>query len=722
VVNANGTYTYVPAADYFGADSFTYKVNDGAADSAVATISITVTPVNDPPVAAAAAVSTAEDTPLNGTLPAATDAELDALTFAKVADPAHGALVLNADGTYTYTPVANYNGPDSFTYKVNDGAADSAVATVTITVSAVNDAPSASNAAVTVSEDAVLNGALPVATDADLDALVYVKVTDPAHGTVVVNADGTYTYTPAGDYHGADSFTYKVNDGTTDSTVATVNITVTPVNDAPTVSSLALVLNEDSILNGTLPAATDADLDALSYLKVTDPAHGTVVVNANGTYTYTPDANYNGPDSFTFKVNDGSVDSAVATVTITVAPVDDAPVAGSIADQSVTAGSAFTFAVPAGTFTDIDSATLVLSATQADGSPLPAWLSFDPATGAFSGTPPLDAVDLGIRLSASDGTSAVTRAFTLAIGAAALPAQPVDILPVIASGDTPTAATPQGPAVAPSIEPAGPQFGFLPLREPVDASVPAADFGGQPVAPAAPFDINALPPTAAGVPVEERGFAVVRIAADDAARQGFGHVTAGFSFPVEGHRLFVYHGIPNVQVHRDGIGMLRVPEDAFAHTDPAAVVHLEARLASGAPLPAWLRFEGMRGTFAGVPPEGLRGTLEIEVIATDTEGRQARTTFVLGIEELRAGVSEPLQGFFPLGLDVDKQEAEKQRAEAQRQAPAGREAGKQPGADGKAQKQGAAPFSEQMRDAKATRDPLLERIARAFSKALRPPR
>jgi hypothetical protein len=150
---------------------------------------------------------------------------------------------------------------------------------------------------------------------------------------------------------------------------------------------------------------------------------------------------------------------------------------------------------------------------------------------------------------------------------------------------------------------------------------------------------------------------------------------------------------------------------------------LDARLANGSPLPAWLQFEGMRGTFSGVPPEGLRGTLEIEVFANDTEGRQARTAFVLGIEELRAAEGGPMQGYFSLGLDVDKQEAEKARAEAQRQQPGAPEAGKPPvQGDGKPQKPGAVPFSEQMRDAKAQRDPLLDRIAKAFSNALRPPR
>src|SRR5262249_11914186 len=155
-----------------------------------------------------------------------TDVEGDALSAVLVSGPAHGTLALNADGSFTYTPAANYNGADSFTYKANDGALDSNVATVAITVNAVNDAPVAANDSYDTDADtAPLLDALGIfGNDADVegDALTAVLVSGPTHGTLALNANGSFTYTPAANYNGTDSFTYKANDGSLDSNVATV--------------------------------------------------------------------------------------------------------------------------------------------------------------------------------------------------------------------------------------------------------------------------------------------------------------------------------------------------------------------------------------------------------------------------------------------------------------------------------------------------------------------
>ena len=124
--------TYTPAANYNGADSFTFKANDGTVDSSAATVSLTITAVNDAPVAADQAVTTAEDT-AKAIVLTASDVDGDALTYAIVVGPAHGALSGVAP-TVTYTPAANYNGPDSFTFKANDGTVDSAIATVAVKI------------------------------------------------------------------------------------------------------------------------------------------------------------------------------------------------------------------------------------------------------------------------------------------------------------------------------------------------------------------------------------------------------------------------------------------------------------------------------------------------------------------------------------------------------------------------------------------------------------
>jgi VCBS repeat-containing protein len=159
-LNADGSFGYTPSANYNGADSFSYRANDGDADSAAATVSITVKAVNDAPVAGDDSYSTDEDTPLTiaaaGVLGNDSDIESGALHAVLISGPSHGALTLNADGSFSYMPAVNYNGPDSFTYRANDGEADSAAATVSITVKAVNDAPIAGDDSYSTDEDTAL--------------------------------------------------------------------------------------------------------------------------------------------------------------------------------------------------------------------------------------------------------------------------------------------------------------------------------------------------------------------------------------------------------------------------------------------------------------------------------------------------------------------------------------------------------------------------------------
>jgi|GEM_PF-6131431 len=328
--NSDGTYTYTPNADYSGTDTFSYKANDGSLNSNTGTVNLTVTPVNDAPVAGNAVVTTAEDTAVQNHV-TATDVDGDHLTYSLVNGPQHGTVAFNSDGTYTYTPNADYNGSDSFTYKANDGTVDSQPATVNLTITPVNDAPIAVDAAVTTAEDTPVQNHV-TATDVDGDHLTYSLVNGPQHGTVSFNSDGTYTYTPNADYNGTDSFTYKANDGSLNSNTGTVNLTVTPVNDAPVAGNATVTTAEDANVQSHV-TATDVDGDHLTYSLVNGPQHGTVAFNSDGTYTYTPNADYNGTDSFTYKANDGSLNSNTGTVNLTVTPVNDAPVS---ANASIT--------------------------------------------------------------------------------------------------------------------------------------------------------------------------------------------------------------------------------------------------------------------------------------------------------------------------------------------------------------------------------------------------
>src|SRR5207249_19421 len=211
-------------------------------------------------------------------------------------------------------PADNYNGPDSFTFKANDGTVDSAIATVAVTVTPANDAPVATAQSVTTNQDTAKAISL-TASDVDGDTLTYVVVTAPTHGTLSGTAPNL-TYTPAAGYFGSDSFTFKANDGTVDSAAATVSLTVAHVNRAAVAADQA-VTTAEATAKAIVLTASDVDGDALTYAIVVGPAHG-ALSGVAPTVTYTPAANYNGPDSFTFKANDGTVDSAIATVAVTV--------------------------------------------------------------------------------------------------------------------------------------------------------------------------------------------------------------------------------------------------------------------------------------------------------------------------------------------------------------------------------------------------------------------
>ncbi|MBL8808185.1 MAG: tandem-95 repeat protein, partial [Rhodospirillales bacterium] len=305
-INPDGTYTYSPSSGYNGTDTFTYRVADGRGGVTTGTITVGVGSVNSAPVAQNGTAGGDEDTQISGRV-VATDANGDTLTFgiAQNGAPAHGSVTMNADGTYAYTPAANFNGTDSFTYTVSDGRGGTATGTVTVTVDPTNDAPVTSQATVSGNEDGSISGQV-AASDVDGDALTYGLAQDggPSHGTVTMNADGSFSYTPAANFNGTDSFTYTVSDGNGGTMTGTVSVNVAAVNDAPIVAPATASGNEDGVISGRVVAA-DADGDALSYALAQDggPAHGTVTMNGDGSFSYVPAADFNGTDTFTYTVS-----------------------------------------------------------------------------------------------------------------------------------------------------------------------------------------------------------------------------------------------------------------------------------------------------------------------------------------------------------------------------------------------------------------------------------
>jgi VCBS repeat-containing protein len=338
---------------------------------------------NRSPNAADDAYATDEDAPLSvaapGVLDNDSDPEGDDLRADLVSAPAHGTLTLNDNGSFTYAPNADFNGGDSFTYRASDGNLESDVATVTIAVRPVNDAPKAADDAFATDEDTPLSvvapGVLGNDADADGDTLTAALVSGPSHGNLSLNANGSFTYTPAADFNGSDSFTYRASDGDLESNVATVEITVRAVADAPSAADDAYATDEDTPLSvvapGVLGNDADADGDTLTAALVSGPSHGNLSLNANGSFTYTPDAEFIGSDSFTYRASDGDLDSNVATVEITVAAVNDAPTVA-VAAGGVCGGDDRSGTINL-TLADVDSpaASLTLTASSSNQSLVP---------------------------------------------------------------------------------------------------------------------------------------------------------------------------------------------------------------------------------------------------------------------------------------------------------------------------------------------------------------
>jgi hypothetical protein len=357
------TIRYTPNFGFQGTDSFTYTIDDGTLESNVATVTITVTGANQAPIAGGNSAETLQDTPviidvLNNDF----DLDGDTLAVSQITqDPAHGSVTINQDNTVTYTPNPGFNGTDTFLYTCTDGMVDSNEALVTVTVDSVNQPPVANpDTATTNEEQAVTVNVLANDTDTDGNPLTVTGVTQGAHGSVALNADGTVTYTPAALFFGSDGFNYSISDGQGGIATGSVSVTVNHVNHPPVANLDSATLDEGTSATINVVANdTDVDGDALSVTAVTQGVHGSVSNNGDGTVTYTPAANYFGNDAFFYTLSDGQGGTATGVVVVTVNKVNHPPVAN--ADSATTnEETPVTISVLAND-TDIDGDTLAIS-------------------------------------------------------------------------------------------------------------------------------------------------------------------------------------------------------------------------------------------------------------------------------------------------------------------------------------------------------------------------
>lgn len=359
--------TYTPTNDYHGEDSFTFKANDGQLDSPPAIVHLSITPVNDAPVAEDVAITNLEDVAVWVQMSGA-DVDGDAVTYEIAETPLFGTLGGLSSNTVLYTPFPDNYGADRFFYRVSDGALYSRTATVSIVTLPVNDPPVAAPQAVSTDEDAPLPITL-AGSDVDGDALAFTITDVPTNGSLS-GTPPSLIYTPTANFNGQDSLAFVVSDASVTSAPAVVQISVLPVNDAPVALTQSLNTDEDTPLPIML-TGSDIDGDALSYMVADPPTNG-ILTGTAPDLLYTPYPNINGSDSFTFLVSDLSVTSAAALIEIAVAPVNDAPIAN-----------------PQAVSTDEDTPlAVILTGSDVDGDPLTFSLVDLPEHGALDGVPP----------------------------------------------------------------------------------------------------------------------------------------------------------------------------------------------------------------------------------------------------------------------------------------------------------------------------------------------
>ncbi|MBL7978896.1 MAG: tandem-95 repeat protein [Bacteroidetes Order II. Incertae sedis bacterium] len=334
----NGVLTYAPNKNFNGSDSFTYQAKDPSqAGSNTATVSLTVTPVNDPPIALADQYTTDEDISiLLNLLENDSDIEGGALTVVITSEPQNGTFNFDQQGQRIYKPNPNYHGTDEFMYLVQDTEGARSVAVkVSITIRPVNDPPIANANAYQTNFNTTLNVAVPGVlgndNDVDGDALEAVLITTVTSGTLALQANGGFTYTPATGFSGDVSFTYQAKDPSNARSATTqvlVSVGSNP-NRPPIATNDELSTDEDvAITLNVLANDSDPNQDPLTVELVSPPTKGTLSTNQQGQWVYTPNKDFNGLDTFTYRAKDplGAL-SNVATVSITIRPVNDPPVA-----------------------------------------------------------------------------------------------------------------------------------------------------------------------------------------------------------------------------------------------------------------------------------------------------------------------------------------------------------------------------------------------------------
>ena len=649
--SATGVFSGTPANGDVGDLAIRITATDSVGASVSQTFTLNVTNVNDAPVAAIplSAQVAHEDSSVAFTLPAGafTDPDAgDSLSYSASlanSNPLPSWLHFDpATGTFSGTPGNSDAGTVSVWITATDLAGASASSTFSLEVQNVNDAPVAAGDIATTAEDTplVLASATLLANDHDIDptgdVLTLSTVGNAQHGSVTLGANGAITFTPTANYHGSASFDYTVTDGQGGQTTTTVAVNVTPINDAPVIN-VALAppgATEDIAYSYTLPANAFTDEDGGDSLTLSATlADGNVLPSwltfnaATGTFSGTPGNSDVGTMAIRMTATDTAGASASQSFDLAVANVNDAPMVGTpLANQSVATGTVFSFTLPASDFSDVDAGDhLSFSATQANGSALPAWVQFDSITQTFSGT------------SGTAGSYQFTVTATDLAGASASQDFSLDVTsggtgnaPPVAQADSvcvteDTAVSVSGNVLSNDTDADGDT-----LRVANGGSYDG-DYGNLFLAANGSY-FYLLDNPSNTVQALSEGQTVVEhfsYQADDGIDTTAGSLTVTVTgkndIPV------LVTPLADRKLGKNTDFSWKLPAGTFIDVDASDTLSYSAKLANGGSLPTWLKFDAATQTFSGHAPRNANGVLDVKVSVSDGHGASSVASDVFRI-------------------------------------------------------------------------------------------
>lgn len=629
-IGLDGDIRFRPDADFNGEAEFDYSVADGNGGVATARVTVSVSSVNDAPVVATgfADVAVLEDQPVLVTIPATlfTDVDGDAVTIAlhrAGGEPLPDWLSF-ADGVLSGTPPLDFNGNLDLEISGSDGTLTTGIP-FTLSVLALNDAPRvvAPIADQTVAVGGTVSIAIPASNFVDPEGdpidVVVALASGEALPSWLTYAGGLLEGTLPADQVEPIALSIRASDGRAVTTSQfAINVTS---NAAPTIgTALADVSSpEDGQIVIALPADafTDSDGDALTLaasLAGGDPLPDWLAFDGSQ-FTGQPPADFHGALDLTVTASDGTA-TASQGFRLTISPVNDAPaLLQPVGDLATPEDQPFNLALPAGTFGDVDGDALTLSAALADGSELPSWLSFDAASGTFSGTPANgDVGSLAISVKATDPAGASTTAsFTLTV-------TNVNDAPAL-NGSVESQTTVEDAAF--SLVLPETLFADVDVGDTLSVAVTLGDGSALP----GWLHFDAATRTLSGTPLNgDVGAIDIKVTATDPAGAS---ASTGFSLTVTNvnDAPVVDLGMTNVSVAEDTAVDFVVPAQAFRDMDGDALA-LSATLTDGSALPGWLTFDGNR--FSGTPPLNFNGSYAVRLTASDGQA-VASTDFTLSI-------------------------------------------------------------------------------------------